>query len=90
MLTHRSARLGFSVQKLYEKNEALHEESVKYTAEQLDLRNTLMALLRDEKLDSLYDIADDGQLQIKTYGNIRGVNCKISELSSCRFTPFCC
>lgn len=53
MLTHRSARLGINVQKLYEKNEALHEESVKYTAEQLDLRNTLIALCEDEKLDSL-------------------------------------
>jgi uncharacterized protein YoxC len=53
MLTHRRARLGISVQKLHEKNEALREGHDKYTAEQLDLRKIITALCEDEKLDSL-------------------------------------
>jgi len=53
MSTHRRARLGINVQKLHEKNEALREEHNKYIAEQLDLRKTITALHKDEKLDSL-------------------------------------
>ena len=53
MLTHRRARLGINVQKSHEKSETLREESDRYTAERLDLRNAITALCKDEKLDSL-------------------------------------
>lgn len=52
MLTHRRARMEINVQKLRKKNEALREERDKYTAEQLELRNSVTALCEDEKLDS--------------------------------------
>lgn len=52
MLTHRRARLEINVEKLHKKNENLCEQREKYTAERLDLRNTITTLRGFEKLDS--------------------------------------
>jgi chromosome segregation ATPase len=61
VLTHKRARIEFSVQKIHKKNEGLLEVRSRLTAERLDLQGTIITLPETEELDCVYDTTDDEQ-----------------------------